>query len=247
MVVKSTGRVLSIMDGVASVSGLSGVRLGELVSIVSCNFTRVAAVVLNLREKSVGVVIFGDDSLLAEGDLVIRSHSLQILDAVFSKIGRVFSPSGSILYEYPYSPLSSEKSRLIEMKAPGIILRKSVSTPIVTGKTPIKTQDFSRKRPKLATRRKKLLVFLWESFKTLLFMALSSVAIYYAGGVFWLFMQILTLFILPENLVDLVVDPPIELKPATSWLALVLGLEIFQFDFIVACMIAGILTYYDVG
>jgi F-type H+-transporting ATPase subunit alpha len=133
MVVKGTGRVLSIMDGVASVSGLSGVRSGELVSIVSCNFTRVAAVALNLREKSVGVVIFGDDSLLAEGDLVIRSHSLLMLNVGFSKIGRVFSPSGSILDGYPYSPLSSEKSRLIEMKAPGIILRKSVSTPIVTG------------------------------------------------------------------------------------------------------------------
>jgi hypothetical protein len=74
-------------------------------------------------------------------------------------------------------------------------------------------------------------------------MALSSVAIYYAGGVFWLLMEILKLFLLPENLVDLVVNPPVELKPVTPALAL----ELFEPTFILSCILAVILAYYNVG
>jgi hypothetical protein len=70
-----------------------------------------------------------------------------------------------------------------------------------------KTQEFLKKRPKLAAKLKKLLEFLLESCKTFLFMALFSVAIYYAGGLCWLIMEILKLFLLPEIPVDLVIDP----------------------------------------
>jgi tellurite resistance protein TehA-like permease len=74
-------------------------------------------------------------------------------------------------------------------------------------------------------------------------MALSSVAIYYAGGVCWLIMEILKLFFLPEIPVDLVIDPPVKLKPVTPALAL----ELFEPTFILSCILAVILAYYNVG
>jgi hypothetical protein len=90
-----------------------------------------------------------------------------------------------------------------------------------------KTQEFLKKRPKLATKLKKLLEFLLESFKTFLFTALSSVAIYYAGGLCWLIMEILKLFLLPEIPVDLVIDPPVKLKPVTPAVGVRVGAFIF--------------------
>jgi F-type H+-transporting ATPase subunit alpha len=127
------GRVLSIMDGIASVSGLSGVKAGELVRVIGRGFTETLAIALNLQKNVVGIVFFGNDSLIKEGDRVVRTHSLLSLVVGFDKLGRVFSPIGEILDGSHHNPTSFEKIRLIEMKAPGIVLRKGVTTPVLTG------------------------------------------------------------------------------------------------------------------
>ena len=130
---KNIGRVLSIMDGIASVSGLSGVKAGELVRVIGHGFKETLAITLNLHKNVVGIVFFGDDSLIKEGDRVVRTHSLLSMNVGFDKLGRVFSPVGEILDGEPYEINSFEKKKLIEMKAPGIVLRKSVTTPVLTG------------------------------------------------------------------------------------------------------------------
>jgi hypothetical protein len=95
---------------------------------------------------------------------------------------------------------------------------------IMDGREP---QEFLKKSPKLTIKLKKLREFLLEFFKTLLFTAIAAVAVYWAGGLCWLFMQILTLFILPEIPVDPVIDPPVKLKPVTPSLGIRVGAFIF--------------------
>jgi len=121
------GKVISVGDGIARVYGLQKVQAGEMV-LFSCGLRGMA---LNLEESNVGVVIFGDDRDIMEGDTVKRTGS--IVDVPIGKelLGRVVDGIGQPI-DGGASLESCKRSRA-EVKAPGIIPRESVSEPMLTG------------------------------------------------------------------------------------------------------------------
>jgi F-type H+-transporting ATPase subunit alpha len=121
------GQVLAVGDGVARVYGLDNVKAGELVEFAS----GVAGMALNLDEDHVGVVIFGDDSTIKEGDTVKRTD--RIVDVPVGKelCGRVVDALGNPIDDK--GPLGAKKTARVEVIAPGIIARKSVHEPMQTG------------------------------------------------------------------------------------------------------------------
>ncbi len=122
-----TGTVLRLGDGIARVHGLSGVMYGELVEFE----TGIRGIVQNLEEKSVGVVLLGDDRGLTEGSSVIRTGKRAGIGVSDELLGRVVDALGS-----PIDGLNSihaEDYFPIEREAPGVIERKSVSVPLQTG------------------------------------------------------------------------------------------------------------------
>src|SRR5580698_5010738 len=125
--VAEIGQVLSVGDGIARVYGLDKVQAGEMVEFP--NGTRGMA--LNLETDNVGVVIFGDDSGIGEGDTVKRTGS--IVDAPVGKglLGRVVDGLGNPIDGK--GPLTDVTRTRVEVKAPGIIPRKSVHEPVQTG------------------------------------------------------------------------------------------------------------------
>ena len=126
--VAETGQVLSVGDGIARVFGLQNVMAGELVEFPSAGLRGMA---LNLETDNVGVVIFGDDRQIREGDTVSRTGS--IVDAPVGKglLGRVVDGLGNPIDGK--GPIEFTERRLVETKAPGIIPRQSVSEPMQTG------------------------------------------------------------------------------------------------------------------
>lgn len=129
-----SGVVQSIKDGVAQISGIPGVKAGELVYF---NTADVYGLALNLEKNSVGVVVFGDDYKIKQGDLVTRTSELMSIKVNESMLGRVLDPLGNPIDGK--GPLSGNlKKTRIERKAPGIITRKSVHQPVQTG---LKTVD----------------------------------------------------------------------------------------------------------
>ncbi|MEC9381997.1 MAG: F0F1 ATP synthase subunit alpha [Thermodesulfobacteriota bacterium] len=121
------GTVTSVGDGIAKVYGLDKAMAGELVSFDSGVF----GLVLNLEEDSVGVAIFGADDLVLEGDKVKRTGEVakvgvgdQMLGRVVDGLGRPVDGKGDI---------AAESSMPVEIKAPGVIVRKSVHEPLQTG------------------------------------------------------------------------------------------------------------------
>jgi F-type H+-transporting ATPase subunit alpha len=126
--VAETGQVLSVGDGIARVFGLSNVQAGELVDFPGAG---VKGMALNLEADNVGVVIFGDDKAIREGDTVTRTG--QIVDVPVGKglLGRVVDALGNPLDGK--GPVIFTERRLVETKAPGIIPRKSVHEPMSTG------------------------------------------------------------------------------------------------------------------
>jgi F-type H+/Na+-transporting ATPase subunit alpha len=126
--VAETGQVLSVGDGIARVFGLANVQAGELVDFPGAG---VKGMALNLESDNVGVVIFGDDKAIREGDTVTRTG--QIVDVPVGKglLGRVVDALGNPLDGK--GPIVSTERRLVETKAPGIIPRKSVHEPMSTG------------------------------------------------------------------------------------------------------------------
>ncbi|MEL6746832.1 MAG: F0F1 ATP synthase subunit alpha, partial [Pseudomonadota bacterium] len=125
--VSEVGQVLSVGDGIARVYGLDNVQAGELVEFPD----NVRGMALNLETDNVGVVIFGDDRGIKEGDTVKRTGS--IVDAPVGKglLGRVVDGLGNPIDGK--GPIISEERRLVDVKAPGIIPRKSVHEPVQTG------------------------------------------------------------------------------------------------------------------
>ncbi|KAJ1453389.1 P-loop containing nucleoside triphosphate hydrolase protein [Pelagophyceae sp. CCMP2097] len=121
------GNVISVGDGIARVYGLNSVQAGEMVEF-SCGLRGMA---LNLEESSVGVVIFGDDRQILEGDTVKRTGN--IVDVPIGKglLGRVVDGLGEPIDGA--GPLKDVTRSRAEVKAPGIIPRKSVSEPVQTG------------------------------------------------------------------------------------------------------------------
>lgn len=126
--VVETGAVLSVGDGVARVFGLQNVMAGELVDFPSAGQKGMA---LNLEHDHVGIVIFGDDTAIREGDTVTRSGMVVSVPVGKGLLGRVVDALGNPIDGK--GPLSNVEMRRAEIKAPGIMPRQSVHEPMVTG------------------------------------------------------------------------------------------------------------------
>ncbi|CAG4913268.1 unnamed protein product [Acidocella sp. C78] len=126
--VAETGQVLSVGDGIARVFGLANVMAGEMVEFPNAG---VQGMALNLENDNVGVVVFGDDKAIREGDTVTRTR--RIVDVPVGKglLGRVVDALGNPIDGK--GPIEATERRLVETKAPGIIPRKSVHEPMQTG------------------------------------------------------------------------------------------------------------------
>jgi F-type H+-transporting ATPase subunit alpha len=124
----ASGKVLSVGDGIARVDGLSAVKAGELVKFSS----GVLGMALNLENNNVGVVIFGNDRLVSEGDTVEGTSSIIDIPVGETLLGRVVDALGAPIDGKGSLGTDIERAR-IEVKAPGIILRKSVHEPVQTG------------------------------------------------------------------------------------------------------------------
>ncbi len=125
--VAEIGQVLSIGDGVARVYGLDNVQAGEMVEFAS----GVKGMALNLEADNVGVVVFGDDEAIKEGDIVRRTGQIVEVPTGKELLGRVIDPLGNPIDGK--GPLKASGSSRIEVKAPGIIPRQSVYEPMQTG------------------------------------------------------------------------------------------------------------------
>src|ERR1700685_4478076 len=125
--VAEVGQVLSVGDGVARVYGLDNVRAGEMVEFNG----GIKGMALNLEADNVGVVIFGDDRSIKEGDLVKRTNAIVDVPVGRGLLGRVVDGLGNPIEGK--GPLKDVTRSRIEVKAPGIIARKSVDEPMSTG------------------------------------------------------------------------------------------------------------------
>ena len=126
--VAETGQVLSVGDGIARVFGLQNVMAGELVEFPGAGLRGMA---LNLETDNVGVVIFGDDSAIREGDTVSRTGAIVEVPVGRGLLGRVVDALGNPIDGK--GPLTDVAQTRVEVKAPGIIPRKSVHEPMQTG------------------------------------------------------------------------------------------------------------------
>jgi F-type H+-transporting ATPase subunit alpha len=125
--VAEVGQVLSVGDGIARVYGLDKVQAGEMVEFPN----GMKGMALNLESDNVGVVIFGDDSGIKEGDTVKRTGSIVEVPVGRGLLGRVVDGLGNPIDGK--GPLVDVKRTRVEVKAPGIIPRKSVHEPVQTG------------------------------------------------------------------------------------------------------------------
>ncbi len=126
--VAETGQVLSVGDGIARVFGLQNCMAGEMVEFPAAGLRGMA---LNLETDNVGVVIFGDDRAIREGDTVSRTGSIVDVPAGLGLLGRVVDGLGNPIDGK--GPLTNVQRMRVEVKAPGIIPRKSVHEPMQTG------------------------------------------------------------------------------------------------------------------
>jgi F-type H+-transporting ATPase subunit alpha len=125
--VAEVGRVLSVGDGIARVYGLDNVQAGEMVEFPG----GIQGMALNLESDNVGVVIFGSDRDIKEGDVVKRTNSIVDVPIGDELLGRVVDGLGNPIDGK--GPIGTTKRGLAEVKAPGIIPRKSVHEPMATG------------------------------------------------------------------------------------------------------------------
>ena len=125
--VSEVGQVLSVGDGIARVYGLDQVQAGEMVEFPG----GIRGMALNLESDNVGVVIFGDDRSIREGDTVKRTGQIVEVPVGKGLLGRVVDPFGNPLDGK--GPIEAEENRRVDVKAPGIIPRRSVHEPVQTG------------------------------------------------------------------------------------------------------------------
>ena len=132
--VSDVGQVLSVGDGIARIHGLDNVQAGEMIEFPKAG---VKGMALNLERDNVGAVIFGQDNQIAEGDEVRRLG--EIVDVPVGKglLGRVVNPLGEPIDGK--GPIQFTERRRVDVKAPGIIPRKSVHEPMQTGLKAIDT------------------------------------------------------------------------------------------------------------
>ncbi len=125
--VAEVGQVLSVGDGVARVYGLDNVQAGEMVEFPG----GIRGMALNLETDNVGIVIFGEDRDIKEGDIVKRTGTIVDVPVGKGLLGRVVDPLGNPLDGK--GPIESDERRRVEVKAPSIIPRRSVHEPVQTG------------------------------------------------------------------------------------------------------------------
>ncbi len=125
--VAEVGRVLSVGDGIARVYGLDNVQAGEMVEFPG----KIMGMALNLESDNVGVVIFGSDRDIKEGDTVKRTNSIVDVPGGMGLLGRVVDGLGNPLDGK--GPIEATERFVADVKAPGIIPRKSVHEPMATG------------------------------------------------------------------------------------------------------------------
>ena len=121
------GQVVSVGDGIATIYGLENVQAGEMVEFTG----GVKGMALNLASDSVGVVLFGDDRTVKEGDTVKRTGTIMDTPVGKGLLGRVVDGLGNPIDGK--GPLTNVTRARVEVKAPGIIARKSVHEPMSTG------------------------------------------------------------------------------------------------------------------
>ncbi|MDX2074182.1 MAG: F0F1 ATP synthase subunit alpha [Alphaproteobacteria bacterium] len=122
-----TGQVVSVGDGIATIYGLENIQAGEMVEFAD----GMKGMALNLASDSVGVVIFGDDRSVKEGDTVKRTGTIMDVPVGKGLLGRVVDGLGNPIDGK--GPLKDVTRARVEVKAPGIIARKSVHEPMSTG------------------------------------------------------------------------------------------------------------------
>jgi F-type H+-transporting ATPase subunit alpha len=125
--VTETGTVLSVGDGIARIYGLENALAGELLEFPG----GLMGMVLNLEEDNVGAAMFGDDRTIKEGDSVRRTGQVVSVPVGPSTLGRVLDTLGNPIDGGP--PIDRSMMRPVEIKAPGIVTRKSVHEPVETG------------------------------------------------------------------------------------------------------------------
>ncbi len=125
--VSEVGSVLSVGDGIARIHGLDNVQAGEMVEFSN----GIQGMALNLEADNVGVVIFGTDSEIREGDVVKRTGTIVDVPVGKELLGRVVDGLGNPIDGK--GPLKTTQRSRVEVKAPGIIPRQSVSEPVQTG------------------------------------------------------------------------------------------------------------------
>jgi len=124
----NVGQVLSVGDGIARVFGLDDIKAGELVEFPLAGLR---GMVLNLELNNIGIVIFGNDRLISEGDVVARTGNIVDVPVGLGLLGRVVNALGDPIDGQ--GGLTDVTRSLVEVKAPGIISRKSVHEPMQTG------------------------------------------------------------------------------------------------------------------
>lgn len=125
--VTETGYVIQVGDGIAKVYGLEGAMAGELLEFPGDVF----GVALNLEEDSVGAVLMGSDTGIKEGDSVKRTGRIAEVPVGDALIGRVVDAMGQPIDGK--GPVQTSETRLIEVRAPGVVERQSVNEPLQTG------------------------------------------------------------------------------------------------------------------
>jgi F-type H+-transporting ATPase subunit alpha len=125
--VSEIGQVLSVGDGIARVYGLDNVQAGEMVEFPG----GIRGMALNLESDNVGIVIFGNDRDIKEGDTVKRTGAIVEVPVGKEMLGRVVDPLGNPIDGK--GPIKAKERRRVDVKAPGIIPRKSVHEPMSTG------------------------------------------------------------------------------------------------------------------
>ena len=125
--VAEVGQVLSVGDGIARVYGLDNVQAGEMVEFPG----GIRGMALNLESDNVGVVIFGDDRTIGEGDTVKRTGAIVDVPVGKALLGRVVDALGNPIDGK--GPVAAEERRRVDVKAPGIVPRRSVHEPMQTG------------------------------------------------------------------------------------------------------------------
>merc|ERR1711884_892816 len=149
---EETGRVLSIGDGIARVYGLKNIQAEEMVEFSS----GLKGMALNLEPDNVGVVVFGNDKLIKEGDVVKRTGAIVDVPVGTEILGRVVDALGNPIDGK--GPIPCKERYRVGLKAPGIIPRQSVKEPRQTGKTAVAIDTIiNQKRFNEAGDKKKML------------------------------------------------------------------------------------------